>query len=202
MSALPFDAETHTYKLRGAVIPSVTQVLSQIIDYARVPEDILERKREIGAALHQAIAFDHDGDLDESSLDESVKGYFDGWRRFRFDMRGQFLVHAAEVPMVSYLYRYGTTPDIWGTVGGVPAVVELKSTAAIHPAVALQTAAQAKALIESKYIDFRLEKEVRRFCLQLKPSGKYSVKEFPGYGDLGVFIALRSVWGWRQNNKC
>lgn len=204
--SLEFDAATHTYTLNGRRIPSVTQILAQVVDYSMVPADILDRKCAIGSALHQAIAYDHDGALDEDSIDAAVLPYFDAWRKFVFDMGGALVVHAAEKPFASTLYQYGTTPDIWGTVGGHFAVIELKSTATIHPAVGLQTAAQAEALTDNlvwtgKAFDAIQRRSVKRFCLQLKPTGNYTVREFKERSDFAVFIALRSVWGWKAANN-
>lgn len=198
-SGLVYDDDAHTYTLAGRVIPSVTQVLKQVVDFSMVPPDILERKCAIGSALHMAIALDHADDLDYDSLDASVLPYFEAWRKFVADMGRGLVVHAAEMPIASATYQYGVTPDIWGSVNGERAVIELKSTAAIHPSVALQTAAQVQAITEGGY--WIANGTPRRFALQLQPSGKYRLQEFTAKGDFGVFIALRSVWGWRASHK-
>ena len=199
--SLQFDDATHTYRLDGRVIPSVTQILKQVVDFSMVPPDVLERKCALGSALHMAIALDHEGDLDEDSVDPAVRPYLDGWRKFVADMGRALVIHAAEVPMASKRYGYGVTPDIWGAIGGEPCVVELKSSSVIHPATALQTAAQEAAIFEAGHFSEFRTLVVRRFCVQLKPTGGYAVKEFNSAGDFGVFLALRSVWGWRAANK-
>lgn len=201
-SGLVYDDDAHTYTLDGRVIPSVTQILKQVVDFSMVPPDILERKCAIGSALHMAIALDHADDLDYDSLDASVLPYFEAWRKFVADMGTALVIHAAEVPMASKKWNYGCTPDLWGRIGHDLVCIELKSTAAIHPAVGLQTAAQVEALIENKAFGPQdMPRVVRRFALQLKPDGKYTPKEFTAKGDFGVFIALRSVWGWRASHK-
>lgn len=200
-SGLVYDDDAHTYTLDGRVIPSVTQILKQVVDFSMVAPDILERKCAIGSALHMAIALDHADDLDYDSLDASVLPYFEAWRKFVADMGSKLWIMASERPMASATYQYGVTPDIWGSVNGERAVIELKSTAAIHPSVALQTAAQAHAITEGEWWPGDVDGPPRRFALQLQPSGKYRLQEFTAKGDFGVFIALRSVWGWRASHK-
>ena len=67
-SGLVYDDDAHTYTLAGRVIPSVTQILKQVVDFSMVAPDILERKCAIGSVLHMAIALDHADDLDYDSL--------------------------------------------------------------------------------------------------------------------------------------
>lgn len=201
MKDLQFDEATHTYTLAGRVIPSVTQVLKQVVDFSMVPPDILERKCAIGSALHMAIALDHADDLDYDSLDASVLPYFEAWRKFVADMGRGLVVHAAEMPIASATYQYGVTPDIWGSVNGRRAVIELKSTAAIHPSVGLQTAAQEMAITECDAWPGGTGQAVDRYALQLQPSGQYRIHHFKNRGDFAVFIALRSVYGWRASHK-
>ena len=101
MKDLQFDEATHTYTLAGRVIPSVTQILKQVVDFSMVAPDILERKCAIGSVLHMAIALDHADDLDYDSLDASVLPYFEAWRKFVADMGRGLVVHAAEMPIAS-----------------------------------------------------------------------------------------------------
>lgn len=206
MQPLRFDPEAHAYYLGAEQIPGVTAVLQQVTDYRFVPDEVLDRKKAIGSALHACIELDHIGELDESTIDPAVAGYFDAWRKFTWDQRA-FVLAAAESPMCSRLYRYGTTPDIWGSMhpdGGsaVPFVLELKSTATIMPAVALQTAAQLQAIAETVTGDAgtraRWLREGRRFALQLKPTGTYSLREFRDPADWPTFAALLAVYRWKR----
>jgi hypothetical protein len=198
---LQFDAAAHQYTLNGRRIPSVTQILGQVVDFSMVPPDILERKCAIGRALHEAIALDHEDDLDHDSLDAAVLPYFEAWRKFVADAGTRLWIMAAERPLASTVYGYGTTPDIWGAVNGRRAVIELKSTAAIHPSVGLQTAAQEMAITECDAWPGGTDQAVDRYALQLQPSGQYRIHHFKNRGDFAVFIALRSVYGWRASHN-
>lgn len=51
-----YDEETHCYIVDGIVVPSVTQILGALFnDYEGVSAVVLERAREKGTALHEAI---------------------------------------------------------------------------------------------------------------------------------------------------
>lgn len=53
-----FDELKHEYKLNGVIVPSVTQVISQVFGYkfGRVSEDVLEKARAKGTAVHSEIS--------------------------------------------------------------------------------------------------------------------------------------------------
>ena len=170
-----------------------------------------DRKRAIGSALHEAIEIDLDGELDEESIDPSVAPYFAGWRKFQ-DEHGAFLIQAKERPIYSRTYRYGCTPDLWGNflAGGeaVPFVCEIKSTATVHPAVGLQTAAQLRCIAETAYPDAIEDRKreaymrrARRFVLQLLPTGKYSLRELTARDDFATFLALLTAYRWKQRHN-
>lgn len=203
---LEFDKELHVYKLDGVVIPSCTQLIKPLIDYSHVPDEVLERKRQIGSALHTAIELYHEGTLDESTIDPAVQGYFDGWLRWELD-HGTGADYAMrvlgfEVPTASRLYRFGCTPDFWGWLGRRPAVVDIKTTAAAHPAVGLQTVAQAIALCEAgAWGEPVTWEKVERYALRLDGRGSYRVHRYSEPDDYGTFLALRTLFGWRQRHR-
>lgn len=203
MTQFRFDREAHAYYLGAERIPGLTSVLAQVIDFSFVRDEVLARKSAIGSALHLAVELDYLGELDESSLDPAVLPYFDGWRKFKDEQRAH-RVTAAEEPIYSPTYRYGCTPDIWGATGaGDWFVTEIKSTTTIHPAVALQTAAQRQALAESlpDKVAATWFLKARRFALQLRPNGSYKLHEFTQRDDFAQFLALLSTYRWKQRNN-
>jgi hypothetical protein len=76
---LTFDEPTHTYRLDGAVVPSVTQILEPIRRELGGYEDVLEYKRSIGKALDLAIELHEKNDLDFATLDPAVVPFFEAW---------------------------------------------------------------------------------------------------------------------------
>lgn len=74
--ALTFDDALHAYYLDGQRLLSVTQILERtgIVDYSYIPPRTREMALERGRAVHEAIALDLEGDLDEASV-EPIMGY-------------------------------------------------------------------------------------------------------------------------------
>lgn len=90
--ALTFEADRHEYRVDGAVVPSVTQILSACgisIDFEELAGKsrriglAIDDKRAIGQAVHaDAHAYD-DNDLDWSTVDDRVRPYVEAWATFR-----------------------------------------------------------------------------------------------------------------------
>ena len=81
---LTFDEATHTYRLDGRVVPSVTQILKRVYPdaYAGIPAAVLDRKARLGTAVHRAIDLFLRDELDELSLHDEVLPYFLCWREW------------------------------------------------------------------------------------------------------------------------
>ncbi|HEU0283497.1 MAG TPA: hypothetical protein VFQ99_06900 [Gallionella sp.] len=187
---LTFDAATHTYRWRGVIVPSVTQILGQLTDLSMVPPDVLERKRQIGTWVHAAIELDLKNDLDYDSIGEDWRGYFDGWLKFKRE--SGFAVVDAEAKVYSEKYRYAGTLDLLGDLPKVGrALIDTKCTATMYPSVGPQTAAYAEAHGATK---------AKRYALQLKPTGTYELHACPDKGDFGVFLAAKTLYDWRKKH--
>lgn len=204
MDIFSFDPEAHRYYLGGTPIPGVTEVLKQVVDYSMIPDAVLDRKRQIGSALHQCIEWDHRQELDEDSIDAAVWPYFEAWRKFKRECNLLSLV-AAEQPVCSRTFRYGCIPDVWGyDDGGALTVIEVKSTAAVHPSFGLQTAAQARAIVEStlRPSQYTLAlQRAQRFVLQLRPDRTYRLHRCAAADDFPTFLALLTVHRWKQTHN-
>lgn len=188
---LEFDAPTHTYRWHGVVVPSVTQVLEQLTDFSMVPRDVLERKRQIGTWVHKAIELDLADDLDENSIGDEWRGYFNGWRKFRAE--SGFVASSSEQLLYSEKHRYAGTSDLIGSLPKVEtALVDAKCTAILYPTVGPQTAAYAEAANIPK---------AKRFALQLRPNGTYNLEPCTGKDDFYVFLAALKLYTWRKQWK-
>src|SRR5689334_10950685 len=85
-TGVAFDPAGHTYSVDGRRLPSVTQIL-QAVGMAEIPvgipSDRLAYKRSVGIAVHAAILFMLDDDLDLISVDPAIAGYLTAFDRFR-----------------------------------------------------------------------------------------------------------------------
>jgi hypothetical protein len=191
---LQLDPVAHRYRLDGAEVPSVTQVLRGLYDFSDLRPGVLEHKRQIGEALHRAIELDLKDDLDISTLDPGLVGYFDGWTRFRRETRFEYLLSERQV--ASKKFRYAGTLDMGGLIDGAESLIDGKTTAALHPAVALQTAAYLNAASEMGLI----RSNARRYALRLKPDGTYVLDQHSDRNDFAVFLSCLSLHNWKNRH--
>lgn len=187
---LTFNAERHEYRWNGQIVPSVTQVLDPLSDYSMVPSAILERKKQIGTAVHIAIDLDIKGELDESTIHPAWEGYFSGWRKFK--EQSGFVVESSEQYVFSEKYRFAGTLDLVGMLPSGPALIDTKTTAILMPTVGPQTAAYAEGVQKPR---------INRYALQLSPDGKYNLEPCADKGDWAIFQAALTLWYWRQKCK-
>jgi hypothetical protein len=105
-----FEKEGHVYTAEGKVYPSITQILSAegFINTAFYDE----WSRDKGSMVHLACHYDITGELDEDSLDDEIKPYLSGFRKFMSE--SGFKVERSEVPAINKIYGYAGTPDLIG----------------------------------------------------------------------------------------
>ena len=196
---LTFEPIAHRYQFGGVTVPSVTQVLRSLYDFSMVTQEVLERKRQIGVATHAAIALDIANDLDESSVAPEVAGYLKGWRAFRADCS----LHEAdfgeiERPLYHPTYRFAGTPDMALCLDKCWSVLDVKTAADLHPAVALQLAAYLELLnANTPAGEHKLK---RRYALRLRENGTYRLDEMKDKNDLNTFLAFLMTNRWREAN--
>jgi hypothetical protein len=135
-----FDEERHIYRDdSGMIVPATTQVFSILgmNEFEGVPEYLLEWKRNYGSAVHRAVHYMMDGDLDWDSLDEAIIPAVTGIQGFLKSLN--FTCHAAEVSSINSIcgMRYGLTVDLVGEIfyrgENRKAVVDLKSGVKASP---------------------------------------------------------------------
>lgn len=200
VKSLRFEPVPHKYFLEpdGVELPSVTTVLKEtrLIDYSMIPQDVLEAASKRGTAVHLALQFFDEGDLDESSLSDEIRPYLEAYKTF-LEQTG-FVPAMIEQRVWSPTYRYAGTLDRTGTFpradGGVDLVcLDFKTGIPMkgHP---LQLAAYVACLPEPR--------KYRRMSLYLKPD-VWTLVEFEAKNyreDLGVFLHALSCQHWRMAN--
>lgn len=200
--SLTFDADTHTYRYKGERVPSVTQALSVVTDeYLRkIPPERLERKRQIGSAVHKAIELDLRGELDPDTIAPVWAAYFAAWTQFR-DLLAPEDIGPCEVPRYSHGWRYAGTPDLVLRVFNPRkakkhwAIVDVKCSWQLHPAVGPQTEAYRDLLNNDPA---QPEMIADRYALHLKPTGSYKLIPLDEPHDMTVFLSCLSLYRWKE----
>lgn len=198
---IDFDHASHTYTLGGRRLPSVTRVLDHLGTYAGIPADVLARKADIGDAVHLASEMYDRDELDMSSVPEEIAGYVAGWVRFREE--AGFIPRSIEERVWSDRHQFAGTLDRTGTfkkLKGVRqnalALVDLKCTYRLLPAVGAQLSAYAVAWEERN----RPQRIKHRFAVRLTADGKYELKEHTDITDRSVFLSALTLFFWKQRH--
>lgn len=199
-TGLQFDPVEHRYYYNGLWIPNVTSILEVMVDYSMVPGPVLEAAALRGNAVHTACHYYNEGDLDWSTLDEDWFGYVSAYIAFLDDTG--FHVEHSERRVFHRPLRYAGTLDLAGVFRKVwpdrRALGDIKTTAVMHPVVALQTAAYAEALhreLKAK------DRYTHRFTLQLQRDGTYNIEWHEAAHDFQRFAACLTLYTWRVQHE-
>lgn len=115
-----FDAITHTYRVDGAIVPSVTEILSACgltLEFESAAfRDAAAFRADLGTKVHLACELDDRNDLDDSSLDDLVRPYLEAWRHFRAE--SQLRIAAVEEIVLDGLFRWAGRLDRRGWLFG------------------------------------------------------------------------------------
>lgn len=191
-STFTFDSDTHTYRLNGQIVPSVTQVIGTIQLWRGMSPDALERARIRGHAVDDAINKFDAGELGLDDIDEEILPYVHAWVAFLSNTKS--IVLDSQLAGYNATYRYaGTLDKIVQFHGGSIALIDIKATAVIEPETALQTAAyEAMGNVS--------QRNMNRFTLQLRPDATYRLYEWRDRNDFPTFLAALTLTNWRLKN--
>lgn len=191
------DEEEHVYRYQGRVVPGITRLMEPIHSYDGVPDWVLERKAELGSLVHLACELYDKDDLDEETLSPALAPYLEAWKSFRKAHTGR--MHAVEPKLFHHGMGYAGQPDRWMQIDTEYDVLEIKTTSQLFNAVGVQLAAQER-LLEAAQPGHRRGK---RFAIQLKADGRYTLREYKDPHDWPTFIALLTTHNWfaRYGNK-
>lgn len=191
---IDFDEAAHTYSVNGRPMPSVTTVMREagILQPLPVDDATLEFALARGRALHRAVELDDAGQLDEATVDPSIVGRLEAYRRFRADTL--FRPEHSEVRLAHSAYQYAGTADLVGFVGGERAIIDIKAAPRFEPSTAVQTEAYRQAF----FFTFSV-KALRTYSLNLRDDGTYRLtrldERYPTAGE--IFLAALSIYHWR-----
>jgi len=133
-----------------------------------------EEGRARGTAVHRALAYYEERDLDWASVDDTIKPFVEGGIRFLED--SQAIVDAVELEVVNERLRYIGHPDWLGTFFGYPTILDWKSGGIMLDPAGIQTAAYKLALGRALNAA-GMPVPRRRIAVQLTQEGKYKLHD-------------------------
>lgn len=179
-----FDAESHTYRWNGTVVPSVTSILAPIKeDFSMVKPEVLEMARDRGKAVHRLIELEEKDDLDYTSIHDDLMPFMQQWLTFKLETG--FELVATEEQFYDSKFGYAGTRDLRGRINGDEWLIDIKVTSSIPRSVGPQTAGYAKPLGD----------KVRRAVLHMRPDwerAKFSELKDPR--DWSTFLSCLNIW--------
>lgn len=183
---LTFDEASHTYKLDGIPLPSVTTIIGKVIEksYYGATEWHMQR----GTAMHKCaemiakgIEFEHDPQID---------GQVKALRSFFRDMKPK--VYMTETMVSSRMYQYAGTLDLLAEIDGRKMIVDYKSTID-DDLCGIQCAAYGMT-DELKAVGIK-----HAIGVHIKDDGTYKITtpyDLKKYGR--EFLAIRTVYAIKQ----
>lgn len=171
MPELTFEEQTHTYRLDGVIIPSVSAVMEPLSrsTYRRVDDKTLDKAANKGSSVHSSIEFFINYGVED--VNPAHKGYFDAFLDW-WNLRKPEVV-GCENYVYHKIYRYGGTVDLLAYIDGKLTLVDFKTTSALlEKTCGVQLEAYAQAL---KNHGIEVE---QKMILHLKKTGKYAEKFF------------------------
>ena len=125
---LTFDASSHTYRLNGSPVPSVTQILRGVFPdmYAWIADAKFAMQR--GQAVHACAALIARGV--EFDFDPAISGQVAACRKWFSDTGA--VAMEVEKAVGHELYRYAGTVDLVAKLSGKLVIVDWKATVTPH----------------------------------------------------------------------
>ena len=199
MGNLTFTEKGHEYRLDGLVLPSVTQIISDVglSDFSRVNKELLDRSVAFGSAVHETIRLKIKGTLDESTLDEHLVPYLRAWEKFYNDF--SVCVWASEEkghnPTLRYAYRFDYKASMYCNKKTGIYLIDIK-TGHPKPADRIQLAGYRLGVQEK--VDgimlLYLNPDIKPFGYKVDVA-TYNKK------DEAVFISALNIWNFRKEHK-
>jgi hypothetical protein len=113
VNGLVFREEDHSYWLDGVRLPSVTKILEPLEDFSGIPAHILKKAGDYGSAVHLMQKLYFEDDLDETTLDDGLRGPLEALMKWERDYHHLFTVRPiVERQLYHPKFKYAGTPDI------------------------------------------------------------------------------------------
>ena len=188
MKHLTFDPETHTYRMEGEIIPSVTQILKDVglIDTTFFAPEHAER----GTRIHAATVFWDETEMDDDTLPEEWTGYLSAWKKFR-EETGFVSSHIEQAFCCDEGYA-GTVDRIGKTHKINPLLLDIK-TGPPQPWHRLQLAAYT--LMVKRELNIPIWD---MWGVHLRKEGTYSVESYKSIEHSADWLSVLRVYHIKQ----
>lgn len=196
MPEIVFKQDTHQYFVDGIekIFPSkVLKELHLTKEYGAIDPAVVENAALRGSAVHKLLEYKTKGELDQYEIHEELRPYLDAHELFLQETKFKADPTACELKLYSAHHDYCCTLDIVGVLDGEIVVIDYKTSSAHDKAVELQTAAQFIAYNEWNQI----RPAMKRFSLQLRKNGKYTLRD---HSDVSAFLWLDALKLHRWKN--
>lgn len=195
---LQFDSDKHEYRFGGISVPGVTSILAPLVDYSMVNQELLERARLLGQAVHLTTELYDQDQLDFDTLDPVLVPYLDAWIRFRKEV--DFQPIGIEQRVYHPSFRYAGTLDRTGIVRDKMAVLDIKKMLVLGPVIGVQLAAYEKAVNVALPADCKNRIETR-YALGLQADGTYRLQQYQDPADWSTFLSLFNIKNWKAKHS-
>lgn len=192
---IDFDRASHTYRLGGRVVPSVSDVLEPLQLLDGIPEKVLEEARIRGQHVHSAIHMMIHNALDWPTLHTDYVPYVTAARKFIREC--EVKVIASEYRMGDDGLRFGGTLDLLGVMKRMTAVIDWKAVAQMPRTAGPQTAAYDYLYRRQLGGARGGPRPFKRYGVQLLATGDYRLFPFEDPRDWNVFLSALNIWHWR-----
>lgn len=183
---LEFDEAKHCYTFNDKPMAHVTGILvdSGLVD----AKWFTEFGRDRGSAVHKAIHYHELDDLDESTLDDTVRPFFEAYLKFKAEYQWQPIEN--ELQVWSERHEYAGTLDSYGKAAGTRAIADYK-TGQLTPAVGVQLTGYSLALAECRGIVC-----TKLLGVRLVGDGTYRIQQYKL--DPTTFYAALNIARWKK----
>lgn len=125
---IEFDEKKHVYKKDGTIYPGVTEILTAegLIDIRWFTSEA----RKLGTEIHEITTYLDKQDIETDTFDDKYQGYIEAYKKFLRE--SDFIVHKAEVQIISEKYSFAGTVDRKGLFIDIPALLDIKTGQPLH----------------------------------------------------------------------
>lgn len=191
---LDFEESTHTYRVDGRRVRSVSQILEAAgLTGSKIQLESNRYALNRGTQVHLATQLYEERVLDFETLDPVIIPYLEAWKKFLADSGFQS-IHV-ESRKYHSRYRYAGTIDRIGLLDEKPTIIDIKTGAGLSKWVPLQLAGYAGLACDSSLAPCD---EIQRYACLLTKDGDYKLTRFSNTRDWAVFCAALTLANWKE----